>query len=431
MSRRLVFTVALATLVTSALVGQDASSALDRRVSAVTDGVVTFNFASHADVCGDGHSWFRIGDESWHGNWNDNGSGSRSDSFFCARGPVRVKITKLAGEIIRIETAVGPLQAVANQDATDLGIVGARSASTWLLGLASRLDGRPARDAILPAVIADSASPTPGLLRIAQDRERARDSRRSAIRWLARAPDASTAEAVRALQTLAMDERDAPAVRQSAVSALARVPGGHGIVPLTGLAGNGTDPWLGREAIRVLARNDDPRARAFLRKAAADASLSETLRAAAITGLGSDQATGADARQLREAWTTLSGARVKDALLTAVASVGGGVNADWLLGVARDSRESLTLRRRAATLAERAGASGPQLVALFDAATETELRLTVIAALAQEGSKPSRDKLIAIASSTEVGAVRRRAVSALDRFDGDEVREALSALAVP
>jgi HEAT repeat protein len=71
------------------------------------------------------------------------------------------------------------------------------------------------------------------------------------------------------------------------------------------------------------------------------------------------------------------------------------------------------------------------LVALFDVATETQLRLTVIAALAQEGSKPARDKLIAIASSTEVGSVRRRAVSALNRFDGEEVREALSALAVP
>jgi hypothetical protein len=404
---------------------QDAT--LDRRVAAITEGQVTFNFASHADACGNGESWMRVGDGSWYGEW----SGSVGDNAIerCARGPVRVTITKLSGEIIRLETAVGPLRPV--EDATDVGTVPARAASAWLLGLAARLDGRPARDAILPAVIADSTSPTAGLLVIARDRDRARETRRSAISWLARAPETSVAEATRALQSLAADERDAPAVRQSAVAALARLPQGAGIAPLTTLAGNREDLWLGKEATRVLARSGDPRARAFLRRAVGDARLPEELRMAAITGLGGELATGADARQLREVYRTLAGSRAKDALLAAVSSVGGSVNAEWLLGVATDRDEALSLRRRAATLAERAGASGAQLATLFDAATETELRLTVIAALAQEGSKPARDKLIAVAGSTEIASVRRRAISALERFDGEEVREALSALAVP
>ena len=409
----------------AALPAQDA--AIERRVAGVRDGVVTMNFASHASTCGDGGGWMRVGDGSWYGEWNSGLPDAATDR--CARGPVRVAVTKLAGEVIRIETVVGPLRPL--EDATDLGAVAARSASSWLLGLAARLDGRPARDAILPAVIADSATPTSALEALAGDRDRSRDVRRSAISWLARAPGVSAPEALRALQALAADERDAPAVRQSAVAALARLPRGAGIASLTRLAGNREDVWLAQEATKVLARSGDPRSRAFLRTAAADTRLPEELRMAAITGLGGDMATGDDARQLRETWRTLDGSRAKDALLAAVASVGGSVNAEWLLTIARNEQETLSLRRRAATLAERAGASGTQLAALFDAATATELRLTVIAALAQEGSKPARDKLIAIAGSTEIASVRRRAISALDRFDGEEVREALAALAVP
>ncbi len=402
-------------------------TALDRRVAATANGVVTFHFASHASVCGDGARWLRVGDESWYGTWSGAIDGDARER--CAHGPVRVAITKLDGEIIRIETAAGPLTALA--DANDLGAVAARTASTWFLGLAARLDGRPARDAILPAVIADSAAPTAGLLRLVQDRDRSRETRRSAIGWLARAPGASMPEATRALQALAADERDAPPIRQGALSALGRLPGGAGLAPLVTLAGAPDDQWLAREAVRVIARSGDPRAREYLRKAVADRRTPEPLRTAAITGLGGDQATGADARLLREAWPSLDGPREKEALLVAVSSVGGGANADWLLGVARDARQPVATRRRAVTLAERAGASGGQLASLFDAATETEIRLTVVAALAQEGSKPARDKLIAIANSTEIASVRRRAVTALERFGGDEVREALTSLAVP
>jgi hypothetical protein len=404
--------------------GQD--SALDRRVVAVADGQVQFHFASHAEVCGDGERWFRVGDDSWHGSWS---SGDDRLRATCDRGPVRVTITKLAREIIRIETAAGPLKV--GEGVTDLGAVSARAAAAWLFDLATRLDGRPARDAILPAVIADSTTPTPQLLRIAQDRDRARETRRSAIGWIARAPELSLAEGIRALRTLAADDRDAPAVRQSAIAALARLPRGAGIAPLTELAAEREDVWLGREAMRVIARSGDPRARAFLRSAVADAKLPEGLRAAAITGLGGDQATGADAKLLRDSWGSLEGERTKEALLAAVSSVGGAANAAWLLTVARDESQPIALRRRAVTLAERAGANGAQLAALYDAANVTDLRLTAIAALAQEGSKPSRDKLIAIARSTETATVRRRAVAALDRLGGEDAREALAALAVP
>ncbi|HVH39919.1 MAG TPA: HEAT repeat domain-containing protein, partial [Gemmatimonadaceae bacterium] len=215
---------------------------------------------------------------------------------------------------------------------------------------------------------------------------------------------------------------------RSAIRWLARAPD-DGVAPLTQLAGDRDDTWLGREATRVLARSGDPRARAFLRSAVNDKQLPEELRAAAIAGLGGDMATGADAKLLRDSYRTLTGQKSKDAALAAVSAVGGSVNAQWLMAVARERDEPPALRRRAITLAERAGATGSQLAALYDAVDDTDARGAVITALGQEGSRPARDKLIAIAQSTELAPLRRRAITALDRFDGVEVREALSGVA--
>lgn len=401
-------------------------SAMDRRVAGVGNGMAQVSFDAREDACGDGARWFRFGDDSWYGTFSSNDASAR---IGCEAGPVRVLLTVADREIVKIETFVGPLQRA--EGATDLGVMPSRDATSWLLGIAARADGRPARDAILPAVLAKDGAPSAALLAIARDKDRSRETRRSAISYLARANDASTDATSRALAQLARDEGDTPTVRQQAVSSLGRLPAGAGIEPLAQLAVVASDPWLGREATRALARSGDPRARAFLREAVANERLADDLRAAAIAGLGGDQATGQDAKLLRDTYRTLRVDKTKDALLSAVAAVGGKVNADWLLGVARDDGEPAALRRKAVSLAERAGATGAQLSGLYDAMESTEMRNAVISALAQEGSKPSRDKLLAIARSSEISSVRRRAISALERFDSPEVREALAALASP
>lgn len=402
-------------------------NALDRRVGDVTTGAVQFHFASREATCGDGRSFLRTDENSWYGsyiNTSDPGMHAR-----CERGPVRVVLTLAEREVVRLETYVGPLDRA--EDATDLGAVPAREASAWLLGLAARGDGRPARDALLPAMLADSAAPTPGLLAIARDQDRPRETRRSAIGWLARSPDASSAEAARALAGLARDERDAPAVRQQALSTLGRLPRGAGIATLAGLAGERSDAWLGREAMRALGRSGDPRAREELRRAVADARLPDEVRAAAIAGLGNDLATGADARLLRDAYRTLANDRTKDATLAALATVGGAANAGFLLGVARDRDEAAALRRRAIQLSARAGATGAELARLYDEVEETDARQAVIGALGAEGSRPAREKLVAIAKSSELAVLRRRAIAQLERMDGPEVRAALAGIVNP
>jgi hypothetical protein len=399
---------------------------LDRRVAAVTDGTVQFHFAAREDVCGDGEHWYRVGEDSWHGSYIN--TGDPAFRAACVRGPVRVRLTIAAREVVRVETFVGPLGS--SPGATDLGPVNAREASAWLLGIAARGEGRPARDALAPALLADSAAPTPALLAIARDRDRPRDTRRSAIGWLARASEAPTAEVSRALTAIARDDREPPPLRQQAVSTLARLPQGTGFAALSALAGDRGDLAIAREATKVLARSGDPRARDHLRRAVTDDGLPEELRAAAISGLGNDMATGADSRLLRESYGSLRGPTAKEAVISAVAAVGGAPNVNWLLGIARDRDEAAALRLRAISQSPRAGATGHQLVALFDEVEDTDAKGAVISALAQEGSRPAREKLVTIAQSSELASLRRRAISAMERLDGPEVREALAGIAV-
>lgn len=404
-----------------------AQGSLARRIESARDGRVTFHFASVAAVCGDGERWLRASDGEWYGEWS---SGVGRGDASCERGPLRVTVTKDAGAIVRIETAAGPLKDVA--DATALGAVGAAEASAWLLAQAARLDGRPARDALMPAALADSASPFSGLLAVARDQDRARDTRRSAISWLARAPGVPSAEAGRALRAIACNADDAPAVREAALSGLGRLTRDSEIATLQAMTRSRDDEWLSRGAMREIGRSGDPRARAVLRAAVTDTTYTEAVRIAAITALGGTYASAADVNRLKESWSVARSDRVKLALLSAVGSVGGADAAEWLIGRARDSRESNEVRRRAVAQAENAGAGGRRLSALFDTVTETEVRLAIIAALAEDGSAPSRTKLVAIAgTSGEIASVRRRAVSALERFDGEDVRSALAALAVP
>ena len=113
------------------------------------------------------------------------------------------------------------------------------------------------------------------------------------------------------------------------------------------------DPWLAREALRVVARSGDPRARTQLRTVVQDTKRDEDLRLIAISALGNEYATAADGALLREAYRTFDSERARGAVLSAVGSVGGKAATEWLLGIARSSDQSPGLRTRAVQALER------------------------------------------------------------------------------
>src|ERR1017187_10562454 len=122
-----------------------AQSALERRI------------AAREGVCGNGKTYFRTEDDGWYGTFYSN-DGMRNDP--CVNGPVRVVITRAGKEVVRVETYVGPVPVDA-PPAQELGAVPAKDAVGYLPSLAATGDGKPARDALTPAMLADSSVVTP------------------------------------------------------------------------------------------------------------------------------------------------------------------------------------------------------------------------------------------------------------------------------
>lgn len=327
-----------------------AQSNIERRIAAAGDGPVQFTFAAREGVCGNGRSFFRMEDEGWYQSSSSSGSivgdGPRSD--VCARGPVRVVLTRAGRELVKVETYAGPLA----QDAEagrDLGPFAAREAAQYLLQLAATTDGRPAREAITPAMLADSATVTAPLLAIVRDKARSRDVRRSALSWAARrraeSGNAGAATVVRALESMVRDREESESMRQQALSTLSSLNRGEGIPMLIGFAADG-DEWVATQALRSLSRSGDPRARDFTREAVRRSTLPDDVRAEMIRGLGGDFAVASDYKLIRDLYPTLNADRDRDAVISTLANAGGRENADWLIGVAKSQTESVARRRR-------------------------------------------------------------------------------------
>jgi hypothetical protein len=400
---------------------------LANRINAVRNGRVHFTFAAREGVCGNGRSFISIGSDVHIGSYSTS-DGRVSES--CERGPVRVVLDRADGGVIDVNTYVGRVSEAAAGVAdagTNLGAVRAAEAAQYLLGLAATVDGRPGRDAILPAVLADSVDVTPQLVTIARDEARPREIRRSAISWAGRQTDLGGAGArvVDALVRIARNENDNNAVRQQALRTLARLDHGAGVPALMDLARAGTDTWLTRESVEALAHSGDPRARGYLRSIVERADLPDEMLAIAIRGLGREFATPRDAELLRQVYPKLTSERTKQSVITTVAELGGSENERWLLGVARDENERPTIRHHALRRARSAGAPIEELVALYDRTSDTRMKEMLISLYVESGEKAAVDKLLAILRSEENTALRRRAINQLSRSDDPRVKAEL------
>jgi HEAT repeat protein len=400
---------------------------LSQRIAGAPDGRVQFSYASRPAACGDGRSYLRI-------NWSPNSNefygfyGDAATMPACVHGPVRIVVEQAARTVIGLRVFVGPPVPV--EGATDLGTVRTREAADYLLSLAATAEGAVSRDAIMPAMLADSVSNQAALLAIARDQSRARETRRNAISWLGRdATGAAQASALALpLLAIAIDENDNQTVRQQALRTLAHLEGGAGIPQLIGQAGDPHGGWVAREALASIAQSGDPRARNYLRDVVRQAALPDETLAVAIRSFGQQYATAADIQLVRSAWPRLSGRRAQEAAVQAVAEFGGAENARWLLTLARDPGASQDIRRRALQDATRAGAKTADLIGVYDQTTDLQTKDAVSSALGQIGDQAATDKLLAIAKTDESMNARKRAISALSRSTDPRVKKELEAL---
>jgi len=242
------------------LVATSASAqTLERRVANAPDGTVRFSYATKPGVYGNGRnriSWdCRDGDCRHNQTYGYDGDHEDWDDP-CDSGPVRVALTKQSGRVSDLRVYVGGAWR-ASTTATDLGTIGTKEATSYLLGLASRDESRAAEKAIFAAILADSVTVWPDLLKIAKQADASRKVRRSAVFWLGQAAgDAAT----RGLSELVDDKSADREVRETAVFALFQRPHDEGVPALIKIAKQNPDPELRRKAIFWLGQSEDPRA---------------------------------------------------------------------------------------------------------------------------------------------------------------------------
>jgi HEAT repeat protein len=339
---------------------------------------------------------------------------------------VRVVADIADRNVIALRTYVGGANPVVEAAATNLGTVTAADATDYLLGVASRADGRVGRDAIFAAILADGGDLSARLLDIGRDQNRPLETRRAALSGLGRS-DASQLDRIGAtLVQIATNESDAQGVRTTALSVLSRLDRGAGIPPLVKLATGNITSWVGKESMMVLARSGDPRARQFLRSTVQRTDLSDEVLAVAIRGLGHNYVTGQDASLLRSIYPRVTGQRSQDAILASLSDLGGSENVQWLTAIVRDDKVAPEARRRALQYLSRAGATTPVLLALYDPTPDPQLRQALIGIYSRISDKAATDKLVWIARNEQNPAIKRRAISALSRSSDPQTRQALA-----
>lgn len=402
-----------------------AQGGLRARIEGGGDARVQFRYSARPDVCGSGPS-IQVGRSTYISTGVTRFNGMEQP--LCRQGPVVARVTRMGGAVVGVDVEIAP--ETTPDGITDLGLVSGAAAAEYFLDLAARADGSPGREAILPAVLADSAVVWPGLLGLSRNRDLGRSVRSNAMGWLWRELDHLGSEDSRkisaALVALAADLDETLPIRQQAVSVLARSDRAD-LAALTRMAG-GTDAWLRQAAIQALANSGDPRARGFLRTALADPTLPEPLRATVIRGIGHEYATSTDIELLRSRFPALGSSQAKQAVLSVLGEQGGSANLTWLLGVAVDEQLPPDLRAQAIEAAYRAGATTAQIGKLYEQAPDRRGKEASIEALMRRGDREAVDRLIQIARMETDPAVRRAVISRLGRLEDERVKSLLKDL---
>jgi hypothetical protein len=419
MTKRLFHLAALAVAISASASNAGAQS-LANKIASAGDRSVQFSFPARPGVCGDGRSYISTGP----GNFYSSFSSNTTDQ--CQTGPVRVVLDLADKNVVALRTYVGALSPAVDAGVANLGAVTSAEAADYLLGIASRADGRVGHDAIFAALLGDNVDAVSRLLEIGRDQNRPLETRRAALAGLGRSDAPQLEKIGAALVQIATNENDVQQVRTQALSVLSRLDHGAGIQPLVQLASGNMSSWIGRESLRVLSGSGDPRARQFLRTTSQRTDLPDEYLAVAIRGLGRNYVTGQDANLLRSLYPRLTGERSRDAVLGSLSELGGTENVQWLMGVVRDEKLTPEVRRRALGYLSRAGATTPALLSLYDPTPDPQLRGELINIYSRLADKAATDKLVWIARNEQNSQLKRRAISALSRNSDPSVRQALA-----
>jgi len=213
-------------------------------------------------------------------------------------------------------------------------------------------------------------------------------------------------------------------VREQAVFWLSQVGTDRAVGALDSILRFSQDPEIQEKAVFALSQQDNPRAQQALRAYAEREGIPEQTREKAIFWLGQRQ-TPENASFLRSLYGKLKSPDLKKKVLFSLSQMGGEENGRWLLGVARDSSQSLEMRKQALFWAGQGGVSIAELTKLYANVSDKEMREQLIFVYSQRDEPEALDKLIDIAKRDPSPDLKKRALFWLGQSEDSRAVEAL------
>lgn len=209
-------------------------------------------------------------------------------------------------------------------------------------------------------------------------------------------------------------------VRLEAVQALARLaalPEGKAASDaLEQILRTSSEPKVQAYAVRSLASVGQWSAmRGFVERAESPLAL----RIAAISGFNPERSTPEDVAWLRGLYPRVAEADLKEAVVSAIGRVGGEANEQWLVALARNTSEPVSVRTTAISRLSRSKVPVADFIRIYDAASERQVREYVLRVLAERKEPEAVDKLIEVARTGTDPVLRRSAIHHLSRHKSD------------
>jgi len=213
-------------------------------------------------------------------------------------------------------------------------------------------------------------------------------------------------------------------VREQAVFWLSQVGTDRAVSALDSILRTSKDPGLQEKAVFALSQHDSPRAQQALRTYAERPELPVETREKAIFWIG--QSGGAENEAfLRGLYGRLTEESLRNRVLFSVSQAGGAENGRWLLGVAKDAKQPIELRKQALFWAGQGGASIADLAGLYAAMPDREMREQLIFVYSQRDEPAAVDKLLDIARREPDKELRKKALFWLGQSSDPRAAKAL------
>jgi HEAT repeat protein len=213
-------------------------------------------------------------------------------------------------------------------------------------------------------------------------------------------------------------------VREQAVFWLSQVPDERAVTMLQEILTTSNNEELQDKALFALSQHRSANAAKFLRDFALRENASDELRGKAIFWLGQHRSSD-NMEFLRSLYSRVRSEEVKEKILFSLSQQRGVGNDQWLLDVARNTRESIELRKKALFWAGQGAASADQLIGLYSSLPDSEMREQLIFVYSQRRDAKMVDKLLDIAKNDRDPELRKKAIFWLGQSHDPRVQQFL------